>query len=253
MLSFLNSSEPPSFSSLSCSLSRLTSIFPAIAPAAVSSVVNFKVDPFLSRVTIPSPSTSTSNTKSSKFSSDSAVNTASPAKHFRPRFKKYSNLDPTFSDRDDNGNDEDYSDASDPETIFENGVNIKIEKLGNNSRRIYSRIGIDAPLQAVWNILTDYERLADFIPGLALSQIVYKTDNHARLFQVGQQNLAFGLKFNAKGTIDCYEKDLERLPFGKKRVIKFKMIEGDFELFEGEWSIEQAEELFLRSCWDSLI
>lgn len=52
--------------------------------------------------------------------------------------------------------------------------------------------------------------------------------------------MAFGLKFNAKGTIDCYENDLERLPFGKRRVIKFKMIEGDFELFEGEWSIEQV-------------
>lgn len=52
--------------------------------------------------------------------------------------------------------------------------------------------------------------------------------------------MAFGLKFNAKGTIDCYENDLERLPLGKRRVIKFKMIEGDFELFEGEWSIEQV-------------
>lgn len=52
--------------------------------------------------------------------------------------------------------------------------------------------------------------------------------------------MAFGFKFNAKGTIDCYENDLERLPFGKRRVIKFKMIEGDFELFEGEWSIEQV-------------
>lgn len=57
--------------------------------------------------------------------------------------------------------------------------------------------------------------------------------------------MAFGLKFNAKGTIDCYEKDLERLPFGKKRVIKFKMIEGDFELFEGEWSIEQVIILYI--------
>lgn len=94
----------------------------------------------------------------------------------------------------------------------------------------------------MWNILTDYERLADFIPGLALSQLLFKIGNHARLFQVGEQTLAFGLKFNAKGTIDCYENDLERLPLGKRRVIKFKMIEGDFELFEGEWSIEQLGE-----------
>lgn len=58
--------------------------------------------------------------------------------------------------------------------------------------------------------------------------------------QIGQQNLAFGLKFNAKGVIDCYEKDLQTLPNGQKRDIEFKMIEGDFQLFEGKWSVEQV-------------
>lgn len=52
--------------------------------------------------------------------------------------------------------------------------------------------------------------------------------------------MAFGLSFNAKGIIDCYEKQLENLPFGQKRDIEFKMIEGDFKLFEGKWSIEQV-------------
>lgn len=64
------------------------------------------------------------------------------------------------------------------------GVYIEIEKLESNSRRIRSRIEIDAPLQTVWNILTDYERLADFIPGLAVCQLLQKSDNFARLFQV---------------------------------------------------------------------
>lgn len=64
------------------------------------------------------------------------------------------------------------------------GEYFEIEKLGKNTRRIRSRIAIDAPLLTIWNILTDYERLADFIPGLALSQLLHKTDNYARLFQV---------------------------------------------------------------------
>ncbi|KAG6575162.1 hypothetical protein SDJN02_23885, partial [Cucurbita argyrosperma subsp. argyrosperma] len=235
MLSFLNSSDPTYSSPLiSCSPSRLPPTFPATASAAVAVAVNFRADPSLSRVAV----SSSSGTKSSNLFSDSTYH----AKHFRSRFRKYySNSDPAFSDTDDN---DDYSDASESETIFEDdgGVSIQIEKLGNNSRRIYSRIGIDASLQTVWNILTDYEKLADFIPGLALSQLIFKTGNHARLFQVGQQNLAFGFKFNAKGTIDCCENDLEILPSGKRRVIKFKMIEGDFALFEGEWSIEQFDE-----------
>lgn len=49
------------------------------------------------------------------------------------------------------------------------------------------------------------------------------------------------MKFNAKGIVDCYEKELESLPFGQKRDIEFKMIQGDFQIFEGKWSIEQVK------------
>lgn len=86
---------------------------------------------------------------------------------------------------------DDYSSSLDEEEEEEkselecgDGEYFEIEKLGKNTRRIRSRIAIDAPLLTIWNILTDYERLADFIPGLALSQLLHKTDNYARLFQV---------------------------------------------------------------------
>ncbi|TKY52387.1 hypothetical protein E2542_SST23909 [Spatholobus suberectus] len=125
------------------------------------------------------------------------------------------------------------------ESLVEDGVCIEMTKLDKNSRRIQSKIFIEAPLSAIWSILTDYERLADFIPGLAVSQLLQKGDNYARLLQIGQQNIAFGIKFNAKGIVDCYEKELETLPSGMKREIEFKMIEGDFKLFEGKWSILQ--------------
>lgn len=120
------------------------------------------------------------------------------------------------------------------------GTQIEILKIGKNQRRIRSKIDVDATLQTVWDILTDYENLADFFPNLAVSQLLEKGDKFARLFQVGEQNLAFGLKFNAKGIVDCFEKDLESLPYGQKRDIEFKMIEGDFQLFHGKWSIEQC-------------
>ncbi|XP_011079255.1 uncharacterized protein LOC105162824 isoform X2 [Sesamum indicum] len=148
------------------------------------------------------------------------------------------------AENDDNGSGDERSeqDACDPPPDFElldDGIEIAIEKTGKNSRRITSKVAVQASLQTVWDILTDYERLADFIPGLAVSQLLEKRDKFARLFQIGEQNLAFGLKFNAKGIIDCFEKDLQTLPFGQKRDIEFKMVEGDFQLFEGKWSIEQ--------------
>ncbi|CAI9097122.1 OLC1v1033459C5 [Oldenlandia corymbosa var. corymbosa] len=119
-------------------------------------------------------------------------------------------------------------------------IEVKVEKTGKNRRRIKSSISMKASLQRVWNILTDYERLADFIPGLAVSQLLEKKDKFARLFQIGQQELAFGLKFEAKGVIECYEGDLEQFSCSQMRDIDFKMIKGDFQLFEGTWSIEQT-------------
>lgn len=130
--------------------------------------------------------------------------------------------------------------VSEPPPTDADGIDVEIEKISKNRRRIRSKIAVEASLQTLWGILTDYDRLADFIPGLAVSQVLDKRKNFARLLQIGQQNLAFGLKFNAKGVVDCYEKEFESLPYGQRRDIEFKMIEGDFVLFEGKWSIEQS-------------
>ncbi|WOL16714.1 hypothetical protein Cni_G25502 [Canna indica] len=123
----------------------------------------------------------------------------------------------------------------------EESFEIEVQKVGDqmNRRRIRSRIRVDAELETVWSVLTNYEGLADFIPSLAVSRLLDKKDNVARLYQVGEQNLALGLKFNAKGILDCYERDMELLPGGRRRDIDFKMVEGDFDTFEGKWSIEQ--------------
>ncbi|CAK7348569.1 unnamed protein product [Dovyalis caffra] len=137
-----------------------------------------------------------------------------------------------------------YSDVGEEESedsvTTGDDVFIEIKKLQNNSRRIRSKIYIKASLDTVWKILTDYEKLADFIPALAVCKLIDKKDNFARLYQVGQQNLAFGLKFSAKAILDCYEGDLQTLASRKKRDIEFKMTEGDFQFFEGKWSIEQS-------------
>ncbi|XP_057427991.1 uncharacterized protein LOC130721245 isoform X2 [Lotus japonicus] len=163
-----------------------------------------------------------------------------PPSNFKPLLHRASKSNPTTSE----------VGVEESATLTEDGVCIEVTKLEKNSRRIESRISIDASLDAVWSILTDYERLADFIPGLAVSQLLQKGHNFARLLQIGEQNLAFGIKFNAKGVVDCYEKELETLPSGMKRDIEFKMIEGDFQLFEGKWSILQFNS---RSCEETQV
>uniref|UniRef100_A0A1J3G6I8 Coenzyme Q-binding protein COQ10 START domain-containing protein n=1 Tax=Noccaea caerulescens TaxID=107243 RepID=A0A1J3G6I8_NOCCA len=125
--------------------------------------------------------------------------------------------------------------------VGDDGVLIELKILEKSSRRIRSKIGMESSLDTVWSVLTDYEKLSDFIPSLVVSELVEKEGNRVRLFQVGQQNLALGLKFNAKAVLDCFEKELEILPNGRRREIDFKMVQGDFQLFQGKWSIEQLD------------
>jgi ribosome-associated toxin RatA of RatAB toxin-antitoxin module len=69
--------------------------------------------------------------------------------------------------------------------------------------------------------------------------------------QVGEQDLVLGFKFNAKGTIDCYEGDMELVPAAgaRRREIAFNMIDGDFKLFQGKWSVEEVPTCpFLPYC-----
>ena len=92
------------------------------------------------------------------------------------------------NDTDDDGGGEYYSYVGEEEvskdSVSEDGVFIEIKKLQKNSRRIRSKISINASLDTVWKILTDYEKLADFIPSLAVSKLIDKKDKFARLYQV---------------------------------------------------------------------
>ncbi|BAD87364.1 unknown protein [Oryza sativa Japonica Group] len=121
------------------------------------------------------------------------------------------------------------------------GFEIQVRKLPKRNRRLVrARVRVDAPLDAVWATLTDYEGLAGFIPGLSECRLLDQSDCFARLYQVGEQDLALGFKFNARGTIDCYEGELQLLPAGaRRREIAFNMIDGDFKVFEGNWSVQE--------------
>ncbi|RCV29234.1 hypothetical protein SETIT_5G468000v2 [Setaria italica] len=131
------------------------------------------------------------------------------------------------------------------------GFEIQVSKIGKRNRRLVrARVRVDAPLEAVWATLTDYEGLADFIPGLSECRLLDQAQGFARLYQVGEQDLALGFKFNAKGTIDCYEGDLESLPDAqgnaRRREIAFNMIDGDFKVFQGKWSVQEVACYFLN-------
>jgi ribosome-associated toxin RatA of RatAB toxin-antitoxin module len=108
-------------------------------------------------------------------------------------------------------------------------VAIHTEQLEGRKRRIVASTEIPFALEQVWQVLTDYDHLADFIPNLTESQRIQHPEGGIRLVQVGTQCF-LNVKFCARVVLDM----LEMFP----RELSFSMVEGDFRQFEGKWLLE---------------
>lgn len=140
------------------------------------------------------------------------------------------------------------------------GVSIQVDNTSWNSRRIYASISITAPVEMVWNALTDYDNLDSFIPSLVENRCLERNGTTAVLYQVGAQDVAMGVKFSAACTLKCEEfldgvpeallsadaADMEsRFPVPSSssngcacRDITFALVEGDFKSFRGVWRMQ---------------
>lgn len=113
-------------------------------------------------------------------------------------------------------------------------VKIETEEVAKRQRRITSQIAIAHPRESVWQVLTNYEALPEFIPSLDKSQrLEHPEGNKVRLEQVGKQRL-MKMNFSARVVLDLAEAHPER--------IDFEMVEGDFKAFSGYWLLESAAE-----------
>lgn len=108
-------------------------------------------------------------------------------------------------------------------------VEVKTERLEGRQRQISASIKLPYSVEQVWQVLTDYDALADFIPNLAKSRRLPHPAGGIRLEQVGVQQILF-LDFSARVVLDM----AENFP----REIRFSMVEGDFKAFSGTWQLE---------------
>ena len=114
-------------------------------------------------------------------------------------------------------------------TSQERTIEQTMEVLPHGTRRLAAQLRTTAGFDALWNILTSYETLNEFIPNLDVSEVKSKNGNELTLRQVGSQNF-LGFKFSAEVFIKLSE-------FKDKGALKFYLIKGDFRRFEGAWII----------------
>jgi hypothetical protein len=140
---------------------------------------------------------------------------------------------------------------------------VAIEKPSGNMRILRASIDIAAPPAALWRCLTDYDGLGDFVPSLAVNQCLERVPRGCRLLQVGEQDVAFGVKFSARCIMEITEfpqgfpgaaasptpagalgtrlddiPEAAGLPGAPCQDITFVLVEGDFQCFKGLWRIQ---------------
>ncbi|KAJ4717344.1 Cyclase/dehydrase family protein [Melia azedarach] len=119
----------------------------------------------------------------------------------------------------------------------ERKVHCEVEVVSWRERRIKAEISVNADIDSVWNALTDYERLADFIPNLIWSgRIPCPHPGRIWLEQRGLQSALYW-HIEARVVLDLQE----ILHSANVRELYFSMVDGDFKKFEGKWSIKSGK------------
>jgi len=108
-------------------------------------------------------------------------------------------------------------------------VEVQTEPVADRQRQITAKIQIPYPVELVWQVLTDYEALANFIPNLASSRLLEHPLGGIRLEQVGIQRL-LRFNFSARVVLDLEEKFPHE--------INFNLVEGDLKDYSGSWRLE---------------
>ncbi len=107
-------------------------------------------------------------------------------------------------------------------------VTVVAEKQGN-AVAIEARAVLTAPLALIWETLTDYDRLAVFIPGMHVSQVIERRTAAAIVKQKGEAAFLFFTH-----PIDVVVEALEKPPY----VIEIRVLSGTLKRLDGRYQIE---------------
>ena len=116
--------------------------------------------------------------------------------------------------------------------VADANVSITVQQVLENTH-VAASIQIVAPHKIVWEVLTDYERLADFVGSLETSRLIEARNDST--FLVEQTNISRFAIFKRRSRVlfVCHHKGRER--------ITTTFIEGDFHANEFEWRLTSED------------
>jgi ribosome-associated toxin RatA of RatAB toxin-antitoxin module len=106
------------------------------------------------------------------------------------------------------------------------------------------RVLLDAPADLVWQTLTDYNRLAEFVPGMRSSRVLEQRAGTVVVEQLGEAKFLF---FSVP--VEVTLTTTERPPYA----IDARMLKGNLKRFEGAYRIEPQPGGRVLLRWAGLI
>nr|GMC64560.1 Polyketide cyclase [Ipomoea batatas] len=116
-------------------------------------------------------------------------------------------------------------------------VHCEVQVVSWRERRIKAEISVNADVDSVWDALTDYECLADFVPNLVSSKRI--PCPHPGRIWLEQRGLQRALYWHIEAHVVL---DLQEFINSENiRELHFSMVDGDFKKFEGKWSLKSGK------------
>jgi ribosome-associated toxin RatA of RatAB toxin-antitoxin module len=97
----------------------------------------------------------------------------------------------------------------------------------NCSVRLRAYVRVPASSEDVWRTITDYDHLADVVPGMVESRVVGHNNGEKLVHQVARLDEALGL--SAAVTLAVTEEP--------PKAVRFRAVDGDMRRMEGAWRV----------------
>lgn len=114
----------------------------------------------------------------------------------------------------------------------------------DDAMEVVCRAMLDAPLELVWQTLTDYDRLAEFIPGMRKSRVVSRNGAVAVIEQLGEARFLF-VSFAIEVTLSS----TERPP----HAIEAKLLNGNLKRLDGVYRMEPQPGGRMLLTWTGVV
>jgi ribosome-associated toxin RatA of RatAB toxin-antitoxin module len=110
-------------------------------------------------------------------------------------------------------------------------VDVSVERVDTDAGRVYevsARGDVAAPPAAVWRILTDYDRMAEFVPDLHSARVLSRSGDKAVVEQLGVAHFLF-FRREIRLVVQVHEQPISQ--------IDISLVDGDMKVYNCTWRL----------------